>query len=130
MEFLSPSSGELSPSLLEEESLSEGSSRMTRVFFLKERLVELLVLELLCPLVGGLFIQDIHFPGLPLVILLGGLRIFLAFSLEDIALSLGVTGVFTIKRAIQIGMLLLEFLTMLVFVLEALFLPLGVTVLV
>ena len=40
----------------------------------------------------GLALQDIHFPGLPLVILLGELRIFLAFHLEDVALPGGVTG--------------------------------------
>ena len=81
---------------------------------------------------GGLFLQEIHFPGLPLVILLGELRHFLDFRLEDVALPGGVTGVFTTKRAIQLGMLLLEFLTMLVlyFYLEALFILFGVTVLV
>ena len=44
------------------------------------------------------------------------------------------TGVFTMKRAIQLGMmlgmLLLAFLNMLIFVLEALFLLFGVTVLI
>ena len=79
---------------------------------------------------GVFFLQEIHFPILSLVILLGELRLFLAFHLEDVALPGGVAGVFTMKRAIQLGMLLLAFLTMLVFGLEALFLPLGVTVLV
>ena len=79
---------------------------------------------------GGFFLQEIHFPGLPLVILLGELRIFLAFYLADVAPDGGVAGVFTMRRAIQLGMLLLVFLIMLVFGLEALFLPLGVTVLV
>ena len=99
---------------------------------LRESLFELLVLEVLCPLMGGFFLQDIHFPGLPIVILLGELRLFLAFRLEDVALPGGVTGVFIINRAIQLGMMLLEFITILIFSfgLEALFLPLGVTVLV
>ena len=63
---------------------------------------------------GGFFLQDIHFPGLPPVILLVVLRLLLAFRLEEVALPGGVTGVFTTKRAIQLGVLLLEFLTMLV----------------
>ena len=79
---------------------------------------------------GGLFLQEIHFPGLPRVILLGELRLFLDFRLEDVSLPGGLTAVFTMNIAIQLGMLLLEFLTMLVFGLETLFLPLGVTVLV
>ena len=78
---------------------------------------------------GRFFLQEIHFPGLPLVILLGELRLFLAFWLEDVALPGGVTGIFTMKKSIQLGVLLLAFLTMLVFGLEALF-PLWVTVLV
>ena len=98
--------------------------------FLRESLVELLVLEVLCPLVGGFFLQEIHFPGLTLVIFLGELRLFLAFPLEDVALPGGVAGDFTMKRETQLGMLLLAFLTMLIFGLEALFIPLGVTVLV
>ena len=69
-----------------------------------------------------LFIQEIDFPGLPRVVLLGELRLFLAFCLEDIALPVGVTGILPMKRAIQLGATLLEFLTMLVFGLEALFL--------
>ena len=72
---------------------------------------------------GVFFLQEIHFPGLPLVILLGELRIFLAFRLEDVALPGGVTGIFTMKRSIQLEVLLLAFLTMLVFGLEVLFLP-------
>ena len=73
---------------------------------------------------GDFFLQEIRFPGLPLVMLLGELRLFLDFCLEEVALPGGVTGVFTMKRAIKIGMLLLAFLTMLVlsFELEALFL--------
>ena len=80
---------------------------------------------------GGFFLQDIHFPGLPLVILLGVLMLFIDFCLEDVALPGGVSGIFTIKRAIQLGMLLLSFLTMFVLsiALEALFLLFGVTVL-
>ena len=81
-------------------------------------------------MVGRPFLQEIHFPGLPLAILLGELRLFLAFRLEEVVLPGGVTGIFTIKRSIQLGMILLSFLTMLVFGLEAIFLPLGVTVLV
>ena len=98
--------------------------------FLREILFEILVLQVLFPLVGGFFLQEIHFPGLPLVILPGEIRIFLVFRLEEVAPHGGVAGVFTMKRAIQLGMLLLVFLIMLVFGLEALFLPLGVTVLV
>ena len=99
---------------------------------LRESLVELLVLELLCSLVGGFFLQEIHFPGLPLLILLGLLRLFLAIRLEDVALPGGVNGVFTMKVVIKLGMLLLVFLTMLVlsFELEAHFLLFGVTVLI
>ena len=99
---------------------------------LRESLVELLVLEVLCPLVGGFFLQEIHFPGLPIVILIVVLRHFLSFCLENVALPGGVAGVFKMKREIQLVMLLLEFLTMLVlyFELEALFLLFGVTVLV
>ena len=84
------------------------------------------------PFDGALFLQEIHSPGLPLVFLLVELRLSLAFCLEDVALPGGVTGVFTMKREIQLGILLLAFLTMLVlsFGLEALFPPLGVTVLV
>ena len=100
------------------------------MLFLGQILVEILVLEVLFPLVGGFFLQENHFHGLPLVILLGELRLFLAFRLEDVALPGGVTGGFTMKRLIQIGMLLLAFLTMLVFGLEAIFFPLGVNVLV
>ena len=90
------------------------------------------MLEVLCPLAGGFFLQEIHFTGLPFIILLGELRLLLAFRLEDVALPGAVTGVFTMKRAIQLGTPLLAFLTMLVlsFGLEALFLSLGVTVLV
>ena len=72
---------------------------------------------------GRLFLQEIHFPRLPLVVLLGELRLFLAFCLEDFALPGGVTGIFPMKRSIQLGVLLLAFLTMLIFGLEALFLP-------
>ena len=60
------------------------------------------VLDVLCPLVGGLFLQYIHFPGLTLVILLVELRIFFAFPLEDVALPGGVAGVFTMNREIQL----------------------------
>ena len=89
----------------------------------REILFELLVLEVLCPLVGGFFLQENHFPGLPLVILIGVLRLLLAFRLGDVALPGGVAGVFTMKRAIQLVMLILAFITMLVlsFELEALF---------
>ena len=81
---------------------------------------------------GGLFFQDIHFSGLPLVILCEILRLVLSFRLEIFSLPGGVAGVLTIEREIQLGMLFLEFLTMLVlsFKLEAIFLPLGVAVLV
>ena len=81
---------------------------------------------------GGFFLQEIHFPGLPLVIILGVLRLFPAFRLEDIALPGGVAGVFTLNRSIQLGILILVFLNMLVlsFELEALFLNFGITVLV
>ena len=79
---------------------------------------------------GRLFLQHIHFPGIPLVILLGELRLFLAFRLDNVSLPGGVTGILTMKRAIQLEILTLAFLTMLVFGLEVLFLPLGVTVLV
>ena len=72
---------------------------------------------------GSFFLQDIHFSGLPLLVLLGEPRMFLAFCLEDIALPGGVTGIFTMKRAIQLVVLLLALITMLVFGLEALFLP-------
>ena len=70
-----------------------------------------------------LFIQEIDFPGLPRVVLLGELRLFLDFFLEDVALPGGVTSILPMKRAIQLGGTLLVFLTMLIFVLEALFLP-------
>ena len=70
----------------------------------------------------GLFLQEIDFPGLLLVVLLGELRLFIACCLEDVALPGGVTGILPMKRAIQLGGTLLVFLTMLVFRLEALFL--------
>ena len=70
-----------------------------------------------------LFLQEIDFPGLPLVVLLGELGIFLAFCLEDVALPGGVTGILPMKISIQLGGTLLAFLTMLVFGLEALFPP-------
>ena len=76
---------------------------------------------------GGFFLQQIYFPGLSLLILLGELRLFLAFLLEDVALPGGVTIILPMKTAIQLGGTLLAFLTMLVFRFEALFLPLGVT---
>ena len=81
---------------------------------------------------GCFFLQEIHFPRLPLVILLGVLRLLLAFQLEDITLPCGVAGVFTMKREIHLGILILAFLTMLIlsFELEALFLLFGVIVLV
>ena len=79
---------------------------------------------------GHFFFQEIHLTGLLLVILLGELMLFLDFRLEDVSLPGGVTGIFTMKRAIQLGMMLLEFLTMIFFGLEVLFLPLGVTFLV
>ena len=58
--------------------------------------------------------------------------LFLSVRLEEFALSRGVAGVLTMERAIQIGMLFLVFLTMLVlsFKFNAIFLPLGVAVLV
>ena len=90
--------------------------------FLGERLVEILVLEVLCPLMRRFFLQEIDFPRLPLVVLLGELRLSLAFFLEDVAFPGGVTGILSIKRAIQLGGTLLAFVTMLVFGLEALFL--------
>ena len=73
-----------------------------------------------------------HFPGIPLVILCGILRLFLAFCLEYFALPGGVAGVFNMEISIQLGMLFLAFLTILVlsFKIEAFFLPLGVAVLV
>ena len=67
------------------------------------------------------FLQDIEFPRLPLVLLLGELRICLAFCLEYIALPGLVTSILPVKRAIQLGGMLLAFLIMLVFGLEALF---------
>ena len=70
---------------------------------------------------GGFFLQEIHVPGLPLVILIGELRIFLAFRLEEVAPPGSVTGVFTMKRAIQLVVLLLAFLSVIVFGIEALF---------
>ena len=72
---------------------------------------------------GRLFLQEIDFPGLPLVALLGELRLLLAFCLEDVALPESVTVILPMKRAIQLRGTLLAFLTMLVFVLEVLFLP-------
>ena len=58
--------------------------------------------------------------------------VLLAFSLEDSALPGDVAGVFTMERAIKLGMVFLAFLTMFLFSfkLKALFLPLGVAVLV
>ena len=81
---------------------------------------------------GGFFFQEIHFHGLPIVILCVILRLVLAFILDYFALSGGVAGVFTMERAIQFGMLFLEFLTMLVlsFKLGDIFPPLVVAVLV
>ena len=81
---------------------------------------------------GSLFFQEIHFPGLPLVVLCGILRLVLSICLEDFALPGGVAGVFTTERAIQLGMFFMTFLTMLVlfFKLGAPFLPLGVAALV
>ena len=64
-----------------------------------------------------------HFPRLPLVVLLGEIRLFLAFCLDEVALPGGMTGILTIKRAIQLRVLLLAFLTMLVFGLEDIFPP-------
>ena len=71
----------------------------------------------------GLFQQEIDFPGLLLVLLLGELRLLLAFCLEDFALPGCVTSILPMKKAIQLGGMLLAFLTMLVFGLEALFIP-------
>ena len=71
----------------------------------------------------GLFLQEIEFPGLLLEVLLGELRLFLAFCLEEVALPGGVTGILPMNRAIQLGGTLLAFLTMLVFGLATLFLP-------
>ena len=48
------------------------------------------------------FLQEIHFSGIPFVILLGVLRIFLAFRLEDVAPPGLETGVFTMKISIQL----------------------------
>ena len=76
-----------------------------------------------------LFLQEIDFPGLTLVVLLGELRIFLAFCLEYVALPGGVTGILPMKRAIKFGRTRLVFLAMLVFGLDALF-PFWITVLV
>ena len=53
---------------------------------------------------GGFFLQDIHFPGIPLVILLGVLMLFLDFRLEDVEIPGDVASVFTMNRAIQLGM--------------------------
>ena len=78
---------------------------------------------------GPLLLQEIHFPELPLVVLLVELRLFLACCLEDVALPGGVISILPTKIAIQLGVLLLEFITMLIFGLEALFLP-CITVLV
>ena len=71
----------------------------------------------------GLFLQEIDFPGLLHEVLLGELRVFLAFCLEDVALPGGVTSILPVKRAKQLGGTLLAFLTMLAFGLEALFPP-------
>ena len=72
---------------------------------------------------GDFFFQKIHFPGLPLLILCGIIRLFFAFRLEDFAILGVVAGVFTMERAIHLGILFLAFLTMLVlsFELEAIF---------
>ena len=75
------------------------------------------------PFDGALFLQEIHSPGLPLVFLLVELRLPLAFCHEDVALPGGVTGIFPMKRAIQLVVLILSFLTMLVFALEVIFPP-------
>ena len=80
----------------------------------------------------GFLFQEIHFPGLPLVILCVILRLFLAFRIEDFALPGGVADIFTMEREIQLGMIFLAFITMLVlsFKLGGLFLPLGFAVLI
>ena len=76
-----------------------------------------------------LFLQVIDFPGIPLVALLGELRLFFVVCLEDVALPGGVTGILPVKRSVHLGGTLWAFLTMLVFGLDALFIP-WITVLV
>ena len=81
---------------------------------------------------GSLFFQDINFTGFTIVVLCGILRLVLSLFLEEFSLPGGVTAVFTTERAIQRRMFFMTFLTMFVlfFKLGALFLPLGVAVLV
>ena len=111
--------------------LYEGSSRMTRVFFLEKALFSSLYLRYLSLWWEASFSKEIHFPGLPLVFLCGIIRLVLAFFIEDFALLGGVAGVFTMERSIQLGIIFLVFLTMLVlfFKLGVLFIPLDVAVL-
>ena len=80
---------------------------------------------------GSFIFQEIHFPGLALVVRCVILRLVFSICLEDFALPGGVAGIFTMEIAIQLGMFFMTFLTMLVlfFKLGALFLPLGVSVL-
>ena len=78
---------------------------------------------------GRFFLHEIHFHGLPLVVVLEELRFLLAFCLEEGALPGGVTGILPTERAIQLGVLIVAFLTMLVFGLETIFPP-WITVLV
>ena len=81
---------------------------------------------------GRFFFQEIRFPGLPHVVLCGILRLVFRICLEEFALPGGVDFVSTMERAIKRRIFLMIFLTMsvLFFELGALFLPLGVDVLV
>ena len=81
---------------------------------------------------GSFFFREIHFPVLSLVVLFGILRLVLSLCLEYSAISRGVDIVFTMERAIQRRMFFMTFLSMFVlfFKLGALFLILGVVVLV
>ena len=79
---------------------------------------------------GSLFFQEIHFPGIPIVVLCGILRLVLSICLEDFAIPGGVAVVFTMETSIKRRMFFMMFLTMFVLFFEfgALFLPLGVAV--
>ena len=103
MEVFSYSSGKFSDSLLDEDLLSEESSRMKvpslGVFFL-EKIVYIFILG---PLVCSFCLQEVKLCELPLVILFSILRIVFIFSpfLEDMTLPRGVTFIFTMERAIK-----------------------------
>ena len=81
---------------------------------------------------GSFFFQEIHFPGLPLLFLCGILRLVLSLCLDYFALPGGVAVFLTMDRAIKQRLFLMTFLIIFVlfFELGALFLPLGVAVLV